>query len=216
MVEDAPLSELMTKAESGRIEAAAERYRLRQRECDADAHRVNSQQWPISVGEADARALIARRADAGRPDLENAIEHGMPISFATAQLSGLVYNVDARGAVGFIEVEDAVGFVCWLFEKELLTKISAGFSEIGDAGHDALDQQQRETILATISADRLAAERAECSLIWAAAAERGEIIDFRGDTTPMAAVGVSLRTVPCAAPPPTSPEHGYDIVRGRR
>ena len=50
MVEDVPLVELLKKADGGRTEAASERYRLRQRECDADAHRVNSQQWPVSVG----------------------------------------------------------------------------------------------------------------------------------------------------------------------
>ena len=49
---------------------------------------------------------------------------------------------------------------------------------------NALDERQREKMLATISADSLAAERAECAFIWAAA-ERGEIIDFLADTTPM-------------------------------
>ena len=198
VVEDAPVSELLTKADGGRIEAAVERYRHRQRELAADAHRVNSQQWPISMAEAAARELIERRADAGRPVLENAIEHGLPISFATTRLQSQVYNVDARGAVAFVEAEDAVGLICWLFDKELLAKISAGFREIGD-DKNALDQQQREEMLATIGADSLAAERAECALIWAAA-ERGEIIDFRATTTPQRVLGVALRTVPRAAP----------------
>ena len=79
-------------------------------------------------------------------------------------MSGLVDNEDARGAVAFIEVEDAVGLVCWLFEKELLAKISASFREIGD-DKNALNARQRAEMLATIDADSLAAERAECSLI---------------------------------------------------
>ena len=212
---DAPLAELLKKGET--LSDGVSRYRLRQRELDADAHRVNSQQWPISMGEADARALVGRRAEAGRPLLEAAIENGQPISFATTRLTGLVHNVDARGAVAFIDAEDAVGLVCWLFGPELLKKVSAGFREIGD-DTQALDQQQRETMLATISADRLIAERSECSLIWVGA-ERGEIIDFRADTTPMAALGVSLRTVPRAPDGPSSPEHAYDLVQpggGRR
>ena len=214
VVEDAPLSELMTKSDGGRIEAAVGRYQLRQRECAAERHRVNSQQWPISVGEAYARELVVRRGDAARPNLESAIEQGMPISFATAQLSGLVHNVDARGAVAFIEAEDAVGLVCWLFEKELLAKISASFREIGD-DKNALDQRQREEMLATIASDSLAAERAECACIWHAA-ERGEVIDFRSDTTPMAALGVALKTVPRAAPPDSSVEHaGHNLIGGR-
>ncbi|UFX47070.1 hypothetical protein HAP47_0010535 [Bradyrhizobium sp. 41S5] len=189
---------------------------MRLRELDADAHRVNSQQWPISVGEADARELIARRADAGRPHLENAIEHGLSITFAKTRLSGLVHNAQP-GAVAFIEAEDAVGLICWLLGKELLEKTSAGFREIGDP-KNALDERQRAEMLATIAADRLSAERAECSLIWGAAA-RGEITDFRPTTSPQAVLGVALRTVSRGAPPPSSPEHAYDIMQpggGRR
>ncbi|WP_166299780.1 hypothetical protein [Bradyrhizobium sp. 2S1] len=211
VVSDAPVAELLKKNET--LSDGVERYRLRQRECDADAHRVRSQQWPVSVGEADAVDLIARRGDAGRPNLENAIEHGQPISFATTRLSGLVHNVDARGAIAFIESEDAIGLICWLFGPELLKKISGGFREIADG--DALDERQRAEMLATISADRLAAERAECSLIWAAA-ERGEILDFRADTTPMCAIGVALRTVPRAEPSGTSYGHAWDLAGGRQ
>jgi hypothetical protein len=102
-----------------------------------------------------------------------------------------------------------------MFGPELLKKISAGFREISDG--NALDQQQRETMLATIHADSLSAERSECSLIWAAAG-RGEVIDFRATTTPAAAIGVSLRTVPRADPPPSSPEReGFNLIgRGQR
>ena len=35
---------------------------------------------------------------------------------------------DARGAVAFIEAEDAVGLVCWLFGPELLKKNERRFS----------------------------------------------------------------------------------------
>jgi hypothetical protein len=112
--------------------------------------------------------------------------------------------------VAFIEAEDAVGLVCWLLGPELLKKISAGFREIGEG--DALDQRQRAEALATISADRLAAERSEVSLIWAAA-ERGEIIDFRSDTTPAAALGISLRTLSPAEAPATSPGLSWPMRR---
>jgi hypothetical protein len=94
-------------------------------------------------------------------------------------------------------------------------KFRAGFREIGD-DKNALDQQQRETLLATIDADSLSAERAECSLIWAAA-ERGEVISFRTTTTAACVLGVQLRTVPRAAPPDSSAEHaGFDLIGGRR
>jgi hypothetical protein len=215
-VADAPLSELMTKADGGRIETAVERWQLRLREFDAAAHRVRSQLWPISMGEADARELVARRAEAGRPSLENAIEHGLPITFATMTLRGQVHNAQP-GAVAFIEAEDAVGLFCYVFGKELLEKISADFREISDGDKDALDERQREEMLATIASDRLAAERAECALIWHAAA-RGEVIDFRAETTPMAAIGVSLRTLPRATelPPSSQERSGFNLIGGKR
>jgi hypothetical protein len=65
-------------------------------------------------------------------------------------------------------------------------------------------------MLAAIDADDLAAQRAECALIWHAAA-RGEIIDFRPTTSPQAAIGVSLRTTvpPADASPETSPGYSW-------
>ena len=207
-IEDAPQSELLKKGET--LSDAVMRYRHRLRELEADAHRVNSQQWPISNAEADARELIARRAETGGPNCEIAIEHGQPISFATMSLRAQVRNAQPP-AVAFIEAEDAVGLICYLFGPELLKKISAGFREIGDDKH-ALDQRQRDEMLATISADSLAAERAECSLIWAADA-RGEIIDFRPATSPQSAIGVSLRTVPHAGNGHfSSPQHAFGMV----
>jgi hypothetical protein len=148
-------------------------------------------------------------ACACRPGLENAIEHGQPISFATKRLSGLIHNVDAR-AITFIETEDAVGLICWLLGPELLKKVSEGFREIEDG--DALDERQRAEKLATISADSLAAERAECALIWHALA-KGEVIDFRPTTSPQAVLGVGLRTQPRAPDGPSSPGHSYDLIQ---
>lgn len=133
------------------------------------------------------------------------------------RLTTKIYNVDAPGAIGYAEMPDAIDLVCWLLRDQLLEQISAGFREIGD-DKNALDEGRRAEMLATIDADSLAAERSECSLIWAAA-ERGEAIDFRATTTPQAVLGVQLRTVPRADPPNTSPQHAYDIVQpggGRR
>jgi hypothetical protein len=103
-----------------------------------------------------------------------------------------------------------------VFGKELLAKISAGFHKVGDDEH-ALDQRQREEMLATISADSLAAERAERALIWHAEA-KGEVIDFRPTTTPAAVLGLALRTVPRATNGASSSEQhaSYNIIGGRR
>jgi hypothetical protein len=125
VVPDTPVAELLKKNET--LSDGVERYRLRQRECAAERHRVNSQQWPISMAEAAAIELIERRAEAGRPVLENAIEHNLPISFATTQLRSQVYNAQP-GAVAFAEPEDAIGLIFWMLGKEfVLEKISRWF-----------------------------------------------------------------------------------------
>jgi hypothetical protein len=85
-----------------------------------------------------------------------------------------------------------------------VAKINAGFDEIADDKH-ALSSAQREEMEAQIASDMLIAECAECALIWAAETTKGEILDFRADTVPMAALGVALRTVP-RAPNGSSPE----------
>jgi hypothetical protein len=206
-VVDQPVNELLTKADGGRLDAAAQRYRLRRRELAADLHRVRSSPWPSSLAKAAAKELIDRLADAGMPNLDAAIEHGMDIGFATTRLQSLVYNAQP-GAVAYAEVPDVLGLLAWVIRDQLLAKINAGFDEIAD-DKSALSQQQREEMEAQISADSLAAERAECSLIWAAA-ERGEVIDFRPDTSPQAALGVRLVVVPRATElPATTPGHSW-------
>lgn len=213
VVEDQPLSELLTKADGGRIEAAVERCRLKLREGAADLHRVHSSPWPSSVTKAAAKGLIDRLADQGQPNLDAAIEHGMDIVFATTRLQSLVYNA-RPGAVAYAEVPDVLGLLAWLFRDQLLAKINAGFDEIAD-DKSALSQQQREEAEAQIGADMLAAERAECALIWHAD-DKGEVIDFRCTTSPQAALGVALRTVPRAPNGPSSPSvAGYNLIGGR-
>jgi hypothetical protein len=104
--EDAPLSELLKKGET--IATAVERFRLRRRELAADLHRVRSSPWPSSLAKVAAKELIDRLADAGMPNLDGAIEHNLPISFATTRLQSLVYNTSA-GAIAYGESPDAIG-----------------------------------------------------------------------------------------------------------
>jgi hypothetical protein len=211
-VEDAPLSELLTKADGNRVELAVERCRLRLRELAADRHRVNSSPWPSSVAKAAAKELIERLADAAAPNLDSAIEHGAPISFATTRLTSQVYNVNnSPGAIAYAEAPDAIGLIAWMLRDQLLAKINAEFDQISD-DKNALSAAQREEALAEINQSALAIERAECSLIWHADAA-GETIDFRNDTTPQAVLGVRLITAPRADVPGTSRMQAWDILR---
>ena len=176
---------------------------------------MRSSPWPSSLTKVAAKELIDRLADQGAPNLDAAIEHGVDIGFATTRLQSQVFNAQP-GAIAYAEIPDAIGLMCWILRDQLLAKINAGFDEIAE-DKSALNQQQREEAEAQINADMLAAERGECALIWAAET-RGEILDFRPDTTPMAALGVALRTVPRAALPDTSAGHAWDVVQpgGRR
>ena len=216
-VADLPLSELLKKGE--RIADAVERYRHRLRELAADRHRVNSSPFPASVAKAAAKEFIDRLADAGTPNLEIAIEHNLPVTFATTRLTTKIYNVDAPGAVGYAETDAAIATMCWLWRDQMFSKICAGFDEISD-DKNALDERQRAEALATIATDELAIQRSEVACIRAAETQNNEILDFRADTSPQAVLGVALRTVVQRADPPlTSVEHAYDIVQpggGRR
>ena len=100
--------------------------------------------------------------------------------------------------------------------KSCWRKFPPVFVRFGD-DTNALDQRQREEMLATISADSLIAERAEVALIWHAVERGGVVIDFRSTTTPHSVLGVALRTLPHADPPSSSPERaGYNLIGGRR
>ena len=204
-VEDAPLSELLSKADNGRIDAGVERYRLRLRELAADLHRVKSAPWPSSVAKVAAREMIDRLADQGAPNLDGAIEFGQPISFASMMVTSTVRNVDTP-AIAFAEIDNATGLLCWLFRDQMLAQIR--IDEVAD-DKNALDEKARAELEAQIGNDMLAIERSECACIWHAEA-KGEVIDFRPTTSPQSVLGVALRTQTRAVQS-TSTAHAYDI-----
>jgi hypothetical protein len=214
-VEDRPLSELLIKNDGGRIDAAVERCRLRLRELAADRHRLHSAPWPSKMAKQAARAMIERLADAGAPDLDVAIEHGQPISFAQTTLrSAVLRNLEGQPTIAHTETIDVLGTMCWLFRDQIVSKIEAELDQIADDGN-ALDQSQRERVEAEIDASVLAVERAECSLIWHADA-KGEQINFRSATSPQAVLGIQLVAAPRAVVPDSDPLHAYDVVGRRR
>ena len=118
----------------------------------------------------------------------------------TASLTSQIFNVaNSPGAIAYAsDAPDAIGLLAWMFGDQLLAKINAGFDEISD-DKAALSQAQREEAIAEINQWALAIERSECVLIWAADA-KGEVLDFRNDTTPQAVLGVRLITAPRDVP----------------
>ncbi|MET4244605.1 hypothetical protein [Bradyrhizobium sp. RT10b] len=214
-IEDQPISELVQKGET--VANAVERYRHRLRELDADARRLSANPWPSSEQKRKVAVVIEQLAEHGRPNFESMVEHNAAFGFPTIMLRSLVRGTETPALAFADDVPDVLAIMCWAFRDQLLATSNSELDEVAD-DKVAMDQKQRDIALAQISADRLAAERAECALIWAAEA-RGEVIDFRSATTPAAAIGVQLRTQPRADPPPSSPGHAYDILQpggGRR
>jgi hypothetical protein len=79
-----------------------------------------------------------------------------------------------------------------------------------------ISPEDRERLEAQIMADTLIIERAECSVIWHAEA-RGEVIDFRRDTSPFALLGVAFVTAPAVNGRGSSQGHSFEVViPGRR
>ncbi len=126
-------------------------------------------------------------------------------------LASLVRSTETPALAFADDVPDVLAIMCWVLRDQLLAMSHSKLDEVAD-DKVAMDQKQRDIALAQINADMLSAERSECAVIWHADT-RGEILDFRGDTSAAAAIGVSLRTLPHAAPPNTSPQHAYDLMR---
>jgi len=148
-VEDVPLEELAKKGE--RLGDAVERHRHRLRELAADLHRGKSSPWPSSAAKAAAKIQFDALADAGAPDVDRAIEHGLPVSLPTTMLSALVVGTDKPATVHH-PITDVLGLLCWTLRDTLLAKINHAIDEIADDKH-AFTQQQREEAEATISGD---------------------------------------------------------------
>lgn len=105
-----------------------------------------------------------------------------------------------------------LAIMCWVLRDQLLAISNSELDEVAD-DKVALDQKQRDIALAQVSADMLSNERTRVRL-HLGRRMRGEVIDFRADTTPMAVLGVALRTVPRVKPSPgTSPDHAWTVRR---
>jgi hypothetical protein len=208
-VADDDVTTLLKKGE--RIADGVERYRHRLRELAADAHRVRSAPFPSADVKAQLRQQIAQLAEAGRPNVDGAIEHGQQVSFPMITMQSLVRNVDAP-AIGFSETIDALALIAWLHRDALIARIEAEVDEIAD-DKAALSDAEREKQLVAISIQALGVERMEVALIWHAEA-KGEVIDFRANTTPQAVLGVRLITAPHREP--NYGGHSWPISFGQR
>ena len=166
----------------------------------------------MAVIAGEAAGQINALAEAGTPHVDGMIEHGSALMFPTVSLSSLVHA--ETPVLAFTETTDAMGTLCWLFKDQIIARVSQEIDAVAD-DKAALNEKQRSEMAAQIDTDRLLIERAECALIWHAEA-KGEVIDWRGDTTPMALLGVRLvKATPADTSPGSSWMQAFDIVGGR-
>jgi hypothetical protein len=208
-VEDVAPAKLLAKGET--TAAAVARYRRQLSDLAGKLQQVRAAPYPLKLAIQKATAQI--EALATPPDCKSIIDRLQPIGFASTTLTSTVRGLDTP-ALAFCETINTPGLFVWLFERELIAKVTAGIKQSARDG-EALDEQQRAAQETTLLEQMMDFEQKECALIWDLES-RGEIEDFRRDTTAAALLGVRTVVVaPRAAPSGTSPEHVREIVGPR-
>jgi hypothetical protein len=188
-----------------------ERLRRRGRELRADLHRIASAPYPSKHVKARMRAAVEALAMQG-PDVSMMVEHDGELIWPLTRLRSEVFGEQRQ--LAFAEVPDTVALFAWLHRDTLIKRLDAEIdTEADDAA--ALSHEARQKAEAEVMGDLLAVERDECALVWQAQAQNLPC-EHRSDCSPLALLGLRLVTAPRAPPPPTSPEHGYNIVGGGR
>jgi hypothetical protein len=161
IVEDTPPAKLLLKNET--MATAVERFRGQLSDLAGKLEQVRMAPWPSALAIQKATKQI--KAMATPPDCKGIIDRLQPIGFAPMMLSSLVHGAE-RPALAFSETINSAGLVAWLFERELIAKITAEIKQAARDG-EALDEQKRGAQETTLLEQMMACERAESSLIWA-------------------------------------------------
>jgi hypothetical protein len=191
---------------------AVERLRRRVRELRADLHSIESAPYPSKYVKARMRAAVEALSQQG-PHVSMMVEHDGGLIWPMTHLRSEVLGAE-HPALAFTEVPDAVALMAWLHKDALIKRLDA---EIDTESDDpaSLSHADREARTAETQADLLDVERTEAAFVFQAQAQ-GLPCEHRGDISPVALLALRLVTVPREAPPPTSPEHGYNIIGGGR
>jgi hypothetical protein len=104
---------------------------------------------------------MAQQFETGRPNVEGALGHFQPVTFATTTLRSVGCNTNSQGAVAFSEAFDPLALVCFLFRDQVIGKLSAEIDAVADDNKAALSEAERAK--REVVADALVIERAECA-----------------------------------------------------
>jgi hypothetical protein len=185
------VADIVRKGE--RTHDALERLRLRLRELDADAHRVNSAPYPSADVKKKMREEIENLAMRGVPHVGALVETFGAIGWPRDAVALPLVALGEKGgpimgnAVG--DAPDVLAMFAWLHRPALLKALDALVDSESD-DDAALSVQAREVKLAELSRDKLATERMECALVWAMQ-DAGDNVEHR-DADPSAVLGIEL------------------------
>jgi hypothetical protein len=187
-----------------------DRFRRRGREVKAAIHTIQSSCYPRSFACAEIRREVETLAVRGTPVVSDVIEHAGKIVWPMQRVTSEVIGAEQR-ARAFTEIPDTLALFAFVHKDALLAVLDALIdAEADDAA--SLSHEERQRREAEALGDLLDIERQEAALVWQAQAQ-GLPVEHRADISPLALLGLQLVSAPRAAPPPTSPEHAYDIVR---
>jgi hypothetical protein len=141
-----------------------------------------------AVCQAEMREHINAFAEAGKPDVSGAISAGLPIEIPSLNLQVTIHN--APGAIGFVEVPNALGLICWLHRDELIEKLTSEITARSD-DKNAIGETDRQEREAEILAQMLSNDRVACALV-ERGAKQGIGIDYRRDCSPLALLSLTL------------------------
>jgi hypothetical protein len=194
------------------VVSAIERHRRRNRELQADLHRIRSAPNPASFAKRKLREQVEQLAQRGAPVVSGVIEHGDKLQFQREQM----HNIPkAPAAIGYAEVIDPIALVAWLLKDAVIKRLDAAIDAESD-DDAALSHEAREKAEAEALSDILANDRSE-SFFLALAQSQGMQIGHRSDISPLALLGLRLITAPRAVPSPmSSREHAINFVGGWR
>jgi hypothetical protein len=200
-----PPAKLLLKGET--VAVAVERYRGKLSDLASKLDQVRAAPWPSALAIQTATEQI--KAMATPPECTGIINHLQPIGFATQTVKSMVHT--EQRALAFSEVINCAGLVAWIFERELIAKVTAEIKQAARDG-EALDEKQRAAQETALLEQMAECEYAECGLIWDAES-RGDLLDFRHNTTPAALLGV--RSV-VGTRPAVPPSATYSIAGPQR
>lgn len=185
--------------------AAVRRCREKIAELKARVVEIETAPFPSSLAKEQAAAQIASLAEAGKPDVSQAILNDGMVEFAKT-----IDFVKGERTAGYVETPNAMATLCWMFRDKLIEAVHAEIDRNAE-DENALHPDERKSQLAKIASQIEALEYDEVSHIEAAARD-GLTIDHRPDISIYALLWLDPR--PVAAPAkPSAPYQSRQAIR---